>query len=283
VIAQLGNLHLRARRILDGLYSGAHINRNRGSSKEFSQHRPYNPGDDPKSLDWKIFGRTDRLVVKQYEEETNMISLLLMDDSASMTFSAEGRLSKWEYAKSLAAAFTYLLLSQGDAVGVVSRETLLPPRSQWAHLDPCLRTLDAIKPGGVWTPDNILKKFPLPFRKKSFIVVFSDLMAEPDEMISTLRALHARKNEVMVFQILDPAERDLSFHGPVIFEDAETGEKIRTEPDVIRETYQKYLKARLNIFSQAFRGYGMDYVVLTTDAPFDKGLGMYLSWRGVSL
>jgi len=120
-------------------------------------------------------------------------------------------------------------------------------------------------------------------KKKGFMIIFTDLMADPESLISTLRALHARKHEVMIFHLLDPAERDLSFDGSIIFEDSETGELIKTEPAVIRNGYQKLFGARLNSFAHTFQNSGMDYLLLNTDTPFDKGLGSYLSWRGMFL
>lgn len=283
IIAQLGNLHLRARRILDGLYSGQHINRNRGNTKEFSQHRPYIPGDDPKGLDWKIFGRTDRLVVKQYEEETNVVGTVVIDDSASMRFSWGGRPSKLDYAKTLAAAFGYLLVSQHDAVGLLSSQHALPPSGQRGHLEHYFESLEAIQPKGIWNIRFLTEKVNIPLKKKGFVMVLSDLMSDPETVISTLRALHSLKHEVMVFQILDPAERDLNFDGPILFEDAETGELLKTEPEIIRRSYQQVVRDWLASFSQSFRSSGMDYQLLTTDTPFDKGLGSYLSWRGMYL
>lgn len=280
VIAQLGNLRLRARRILDGLYSGHHINRNRGHSQTFSEHRPYNPGDDLKSLDWKIFGRTDRLVVKQYEEQTNVGATVFIDDSASMNFSWENRITKLDYAKTMAAAMGYLVNAQHDAIGLLSRGVTLLPGSHRGHLERYFDSLDSVSAQGVWNIRSLTNNFGSHIKKRGFVIVLSDLMAQPDEVISALCALHARKHEVLIFQILDPAERDLPFNGPLLFEDMETGELLRTEADAIRDGYQKLVANKLAAFSQVFRSSGLDYHFLTTDTSFDKGLGAYLSWRG---
>ncbi|MCB4757636.1 MAG: DUF58 domain-containing protein [Elusimicrobia bacterium] len=283
VVAQLSNLHLRARRVLDGLYSGRHINRNRGSSREFSEHRPYIPGDDVKGLDWKIFGRTDRLVVRQYEEETNVSGVIIMDDSASMKFSSPGRVSKIEYAKTMAAALGYLLVSQNDSVGLLSSDEALPPGSRRGYLDTFFERLELIQPKGIWDFHRLTEKVNSPMKKKGFIIVFSDLMAETETVISTLRALHARKNEVLVFQILDPSELDLRFEGPMIFEDYETGEVLETDPAIIRRSYGEIVRKWISSLGQAFQSTGIDYRLLTTDMSFENGLGSYLSWRGMSL
>lgn len=278
-VAQLGNLQLRARRVLDGLFSGRHINRNRGHSQDFSEHRPYNPGDDIRNLDWKIFGRTDRLVVKQYEEQTNFGAMMFLDDSASMGFSWAGRPSKLEYAKTMAAAMAYLIVNQNDAVGLASRQRQIYPGSQRGHLDRLFDDLQSIQPAGVWDA-SALKSLAAGVRKRSFIVVFSDLMSEAEAMLATLRALNSRRHEILVFQILDPAERDLPFDGPILFEDMETKETLKTDAAALRSAYQRVVREKLEAFSHAFRSSGIDYVLLTTDLSFEKGMGAFLSWRG---
>lgn len=282
-IAQLSNLELRARRVLDGLYSGHHINRNRGHSQDFSEHRPYNPGDDIRSLDWKVFGRTDRLVLKQYEEQTNVQSVVIVDDSASMNFAWGNNPSKLEYAKTMAAAVGYLIVSQHDAVGLLSRTQFLPPESQLSFLHRYFESLSSMPGTGVWNADEAVRSLTTRFQKKSFVLLFSDLMTQEAEMIKTLQALEARKSEVMVFQILDRAELELPFEGPSVFEDLESGEKLRTEPDAIRDRYRRLVKEKLEHFAHTFRSSRIDFLTLTTDTPFDKGMGAYLSWRRAHL
>ena len=283
LIAQLGNLELRARRILDGFYAGRHVNRNRGHAQDFSEHRPYNPGDDLRSMDWKVFGRTDRLVVKQYEEQTNVQATIVMDQSASMGFSHGGRMSKLDYAKTMAAAIGYVVVSQSDAIGLLSASTRLPAGSQLGHLSRLYESLEKLAPNGAWDIDGLVRDLEVTSRRRGFVAVFSDLMADPERVLSSLRLLHARKNEVLVFQVLDPAELDLPFNGPVLFEDMEDGTTLKTEPDTIRGAYRSWVKDHLASQSQAFRSLGVDYLMLTTDSPFDRGLGAYLSWRQVHL
>lgn len=279
VIAQLGNLQLRARRILDGLYSGHHVNLNRGHAQDFSEHRPYNPGDDPKGLDWKIFGRTDRLVIRQYEEQTNIGATVVMDDSASMNFAWAGRPSKLEYARTMAAALGYLVVSQHDAIGLSSRDGLLPASGTRGHLDLYFRRLDAVAGEGVWDVNGLFQSLGRSLRKKGFVMVFSDLLADSEGLVSTLRMLHARKHEVLVFHVMDPAEVELPFEGPVLLEDCETRGTLKTEPEAIRDAYRAFVKGKLEAYANLFRRSGIDYLFLTTDTPFGKGLGAYLSWR----
>jgi uncharacterized protein (DUF58 family) len=278
VVAQLGNLELRARRILEGLYSGRHLNIVRGHSQDFSEHRPYNPGDEPKSLDWKIFGRTDRLVVRQYEEQTNIAATVLLDDSASMNFSAGGRLSKLEYARTMAAALGYLVTRQGDAVGLVTRQGSLLPASARGHLERYFGQLTGTGGGGTWHLSDVASSAGA-LRKRGFVVVISDLWDDAEKILSAVRFLAARKNEVIVFQVIDPVERDLALNGPIRFTDMETGEEIVTDADAIRDDYRAVYEERRERLAHAFHGSGVDYLVLTTDTPFDKGLGAFLSWR----
>jgi uncharacterized protein (DUF58 family) len=279
VVARLGNLELRARRILDGLYSGQHANIVRGHSQDFSEHRPYNPGDDPKGLDWKIFGRTDRLVIRQYEEQTNIGAVVILDDSASMRFSAAGRLSKLDYAKTLAAALGYLVTRQGDAIGLVSRQAAIPSSSARGQLERFFGALEKDSPEGIWKMSDLSGRLGHPLKKRGFAIVLSDLMEDTETVLSSLRSLAARKHEVIVIHLADPAERELPFEGPVIFTDAETGERLETNADAIRAAYQSAWDAKRHQLSQALSGAGIDYLYLTTDTPFDKGLGAFLTWR----
>lgn len=278
VVAQLGNLELRARRILEGLYSGRHLNIVRGHSQDFSEHRPYNPGDDPKGLDWKIFGRTDRLVVRQYEEQTNVSATILLDDSASMNFTQGGRITKLDYARTMAAALGYLVTRHGDAVGLVTRSGTLAPASARGHLERFFGLLEAAGGSGVWKLGDLTSS-AAPLRKRGFVIVISDLWDDPDAVLNAVRFLAARKSEVIVFQVIDPAERDLSMSGPIRFTDMETGEEIVTDAGAIRDDYRAAFEARRESFSHVFHGAGVDHLTLTTDTPFDKGLGAFLSWR----
>jgi len=282
-IAQLGNLKIRARRILDGLYSGHHLNRNRGQSKEFSEHRAYYPGDDLKGLDWKVLARTDRLMVKQFDEESSLVGLIVIDDSASMNFSWAGRLSKLEYVKTMAAALGYLLVSQHDGVGLLSTREMIRPQAGKGMLENFFERLTALQAQGVWDLASLISSPLAALKRRGLLIVFSDLMQQDDQVIASLRALHIRKFEVIVFQVLDPAEMDLPFTGSIRFEDLESGEKVTTEPEAIRQDYRRLVRNRLTHFSQMFRSSGIEHHVLTTGTPFDQGLGSYLSWRAARL
>jgi uncharacterized protein (DUF58 family) len=165
-VAQLGNLELKARRILDGLYSGRHLNKTHGHAQDFSEHKPYNPGDEPKTLDWKVFARTDRLVVRHYEEQTNIGVTIVIDDSASMNFSWGGRASKLDYAKTMAAALVYLIEAQRDAVGLISSAISLPYQSYSGAMESLFSNLDGIHADGVWALDKLQQRLLAMCRKK---------------------------------------------------------------------------------------------------------------------
>lgn len=278
-VAQLGNLELKARRILDGLYSGRHVNKTRGHAQDFSEHKPYNPGDEPKTLDWKVFARTDRLVVRHYEEQTNMGVTIVLDDSASMNFSWNGRTSKLEYAKMMSAALAYLVNSQRDAIGLLSTSTFLPYQSHPGVLEQFFNVLDTLKPAGAWALDRYQDRLLSSIKKKSFVLVFSDFMADESRVEAFFRALRSKKHEVIAFQVLDAAEIEFPFEGPLIVEDMESGQTIRTDADTLRADYVKKIQDRLQRFVQMTRGLGVDTLLLRTDTTFDKGLGAYLAWR----
>ena len=283
VIAQLGNLRIRARKLLEGLYSGRHLNRNRGSSKEFSEHRPYNPGDDLRALDWKIFGKTDRLVLKQFDEETSLAGLVALDPSASMNYRTGNHPSKLEYAKTMAAALGYLLVAQHDAVGLLSESVTLPPRNQKGFLDLFFETLSGIDGKGRWDLASLPLQVANQLKKPGLLMILTDLMQDTGTIETAFKAFHSRKHDIMVFQILDPSEKDLTATGSILFEDVETGEKIKTEPEAIRQAYREFVEKKLAETSHFFKGLGIEHVVLTTDTPFNKGLGTYLSWREAHL
>ncbi len=282
VVAQLGNLELRARRVLDGLYAGFHTNPHAGSSQIFSQHRPYTPGDDLRRLDWKVFARTDKFLVRQFEEESNVGAQVYVDDSASMGFSHGGRPSKLEYAKVMAATIGYILVAQHDGVGLVSRDQKIEAHNNRAHLEQYCEKLEKIQPQGVWDLSHLLNSSYESLARRSFVVVFTDLFQNGDEVLSQLRTLHSQRHEVIVFHLLDPAEIDLPFDGAIRFKDSETGEELTTEPNVIREAYKEEVHKKLENIAKSARGGGLEYVLLTTDTSFAKGVGAYLSFRSAT-
>lgn len=282
VLSNINNLELRARLVVEGFITGLHKSPFHGFSVEFSQHRPYNYGDNLRYIDWKVFGRTDRFFIKQFEEETNLKAYILLDVSKSMTFSTTS-ISKLNYGKNLAAAMSYLMLLQRDAVGLSLFDSqiqkILPPRSVSSYLQPILTELDTIQPGKDTDIGLILHTMSERLKRRGLIILISDLYDDPEKVLSGLRHFRYNQHEVLVFHLLDPAELSFDFEGDIEFEDLESGEKIRTYPWYIR---QEYIEA-VNKFEQSYRcqcrEYLIDYHLLTTDQTLDLALMEYMIKR----
>jgi len=227
-LTKIGSLDLKARLIVEGYISGQHKSPYHGFSVEFAEHRPYMSGDSTKNLDWKIFARRDRYFVKEFEEETNLKAYLLLDCSASMGYSSQ-KISKFEYASHLAAALAYLLIRQKDAVGLVTYDqaikSYLPPSSKRVHLGPLLGQLEHSRPSSQTKTAPTLHHMAERIKRKGLVILLSDLLDIPDEVLFGLKHFRHKGHEVIVFHILDPMERTFGFHKEAIFEDLETGEK----------------------------------------------------------
>ncbi len=209
--------------------------------------------------------------------------MVLLDPSASMNYKSGENPTKLEYSKTLAAAIGYLLVGQHDAVGLLAGETALSPRNQRGFLDSYFEKLTEVRGLGQWNLASVPSMLGDHLKKRGLLMVFSDLMQDFSDVQSAFKALRSLKHDIMVFQILDPAERDLTLQGPILFEDMETGEKIKTEPEAIRRAYQEFVDKKIAEASHFFKGLGVEYLTLTTDTPFDKGMGAYLSWREARL
>ena len=284
VVARLGHLDVRARLVVEGFIAGMHRSPFHGFSVEFAEHRPYMPGDPLKNLDWKVWGRTDRFLVKQYTEETNLRCHLLLDLSGSMGFrSARAAMSKLEYARSLSAALAYLMLHQQDAVGVMTfgdhPKTYVPPRATRSHLDVLLRTLAAGEPEGRTRLGPALHELAERIKRRGLVVLCSDLMDKPEEVLSGLSHFRHGQHEVVVFHILDPDEADFPYTDTVTFVDMESGERLTTEPWEIARRYRERLEAWRDHYRRHCRERLIDYVPLDTRMPFDRALLAYLEKR----
>jgi uncharacterized protein (DUF58 family) len=284
VVSRLGRLDLKARLMVEGFISGLHKSPFHGFSVEFIEHRQYMPGDPLRSVDWKVYAKSDRFYVKQYEDETNLRAHLVVDHSASMDWASKpGGTTKLEYARSLAAALAYLMLHQQDAVGLLTFaekiETFVPARARRSHLEVVLRELDRMKPGGRTALAASLHHLAERIRRRGLVVLFSDLMASPDEVLSGLAHFRHRQHEVLVFHVLDPAERAFDFHEPATFVDRETGEEVALEPWEVRGTYRDRMTAWLDRYRTECRRAQVDYVALDTATPYDEALFAYLEKR----
>ncbi len=282
VLSKLSNLELIAKMIVEGFIIGLHKSPFHGFSVEFSQHRPYNPGDCLKYFDWKIFGRTDRFYIKQFEEETNLKATILFDVSNSMSYSS-GKISKLEYGKYLAASLTYMMLMQRDAVGMTLFDSkikqYLPPRSVTSYLQPILKQLEIIQPGADTDISQVLHEIADRIKRRGLIILISDLLDEPEKVLSSLRHFRHNKHEVLLFHILDPLELSFKFEGDIQFEDLESGENIRTFPWYIQNEYKNEINEFINYYKKNCLENRIDYQLVETSTSFDNALIEYLVKR----
>jgi len=284
VVARLAHLDVRARLVVEGFIAGMHRSPFHGFSVEFAEHRPYMQGDPLKNLDWKVWARSDRYLVKQYTEETNLRCHLLVDLSGSMGFKSErAALSKLAYAQSLAAALAYLMLHQQDAVGTMLFADrplrYVPARAVRSHLDVILKTLDGVAPEGRTRLGPVLHELAERIKRRGLIVLLSDLMDKPSEVLSGLQHFRHRHHEVIVFHVLDPDEVDFPYTDTATFVDMESGERLTTEPWEIARRYRQRLEAWTADYQRTCRERLIDYVRLDTRTPFDRALLAYLEKR----
>lgn len=283
VISKLKSMEMKARLVVEGFITGLHKSPYHGFSVEFAEHRQYMPGDPIRDIDWKVFAKSDRYYVKEFEEETNLKAYILLDASASMSYTSS-RITKFDYAANLAAALAYLMLSQRDAAGLVTFDerikTYVPPKSASVHLHALLTTLASVKPAEGTDAGLALHEMADRIKRRGLIIVLSDLWDDPERVLTGLKHFRHRKHEVIVFHILDPAERDFSFADEALFKDMETGEEISTLPWQIRSEYQRTMGAHIDKFRRDCRQAFIDYVPLDTSVPYDQALFSYLGKRG---
>ena len=285
LIGHLGRLDLVARLVVEGFLTGLHKSPYHGFSAEFSEYRQYIAGEPVAHLDWRAYAKTDRHYLKVFTEETNLRATLLVDCSASMDFTGdEKRPTKKAYAAYLAAALSYLLLRQNDAVGLVTFDeaplAMVPARSMRKQLFQVLKVLDDLPRGHGTRLGRVLHRVAERVQRRGLILLLSDMMDEPDRIISGLKHFRHQGHEVVVFQILDPREVDLAFEGEVEFESLEEpGRRIRMEPAHLRESYRERFASWQSSLRRECRRQLVDLVEITTDTPFEKGLGAYLQKR----
>lgn len=276
-------MELRARLVVEGFITGLHKSPYHGFSVEFTEHRPYMPGDDIKHIDWKAYGKTDRYFIKQFEEETNLKSYIILDVSKSMDYASKGSLRKIEYASYVAAALSYLMVEQRDAVGLTIYDeevrTSLPPRATKSYLKQLLIELENIRPGNKTGTATSLHVVAERIKRRGLVIVLSDLFDDPHQVTTALKHFRHKGNEVIVMQVLDPMERSFAFGTDAIFKDMETQEELMTQPWHIQKAYQQSFQEFLEGYKREFRENAIDYVLLDTATPFDKALFEYLNKR----
>ncbi len=281
-VAVLDSMSLRARLIVEGYIIGQHRSPFHGFSVEFAEHRSYEPGDEIRHIDWKLFGKTDRLYVKRYEEETNLSSHLILDISKSMTYSSNG-ITKLSYANSLVAALSYLMIKQQDAVGLVQFSSkissFLLPKSKPSHLSSIFDKLHDDKWGKDTKIEKVLHEMAERILKRGLVILISDLIDDQQKVMDGLRHFRHNKQEVIVFHILDRKELDFDFSDRTKFLDMETGEEITTDPWHIRYSYKKLMHKRQKFFRTKCQENLIDYFPIITDQSLEFCLTEYLKKR----
>lgn len=283
VIRQIGRLDLRAQFIVKGFLQGLHASPYHGFSVEFSEHRKYTAGDNPQDIDWLVYAKTDKYYIKKYEAETNITGYLVMDLSRSMGYTYRQELTKFDYGICLAAALCYLMVSQNDPVGLVTFDEKirgsLAPKSKRAQIGNILSLLSNLKPTGKTDIGNSLNQIAAMLRHRSLVMLFTDLLTDPDAAVAGLRRLRYGGNDVILFHILDEAEVNFPFDGQVEFEDPESQEKLQVNASGYRRDYLQEVSEFRDGFRRECLQIGVDYVGLDTSMRFDKALVEYLANR----
>jgi uncharacterized protein (DUF58 family) len=282
VLAKLKQIDLKARLVVEGFLTGLHRSPYKGFSQEFAEYRNYIPGDEPKRIDWKVYAKTDRFFIREYEEETNLKAYILLDASGSMSYTSN-KVTKLEYGSFLAASLAYLLIKQRDSVGIVTFtskiDNYVPPRCSPAHLSALLRVIDKIKTGGDTNLANTFHQLAEKIKRRGFVIIISDLFDNKERVLSALRHFRHKKHEVLVFHILDRNELNFSFSQPLILRDLETSKEITLDPRVIRKDYQKTISEFFADFKRRCREHLIDYHQITSDLTLDRALFDYLEKR----
>ena len=282
VINNIDNLSLKAKLVVEGFIIGLHKSPYHGFSVEFSEHRPYGYGDEIKYIDWKLWGKTDKLFIKQFEEETNLKCHIILDKSSSMNYGSE-HLTKFEYAKTLSAALSYMMIKQQDAVGLTTFDKkidiAIPPKSKPSHLNLLLKMMHNSKVGGETKISDILHSLASSIKKKGLIILISDLVDDQLEVMQGLRHFRYKGHEVIIFHVMDQKEIDLNFNESINFIDSESGESILTDPRQIKLAYKKEIKKFINLYKKQCRKNKIDYVHLNTSEPLEKSLMNYMIKR----
>ena len=280
VIRQIARLDLRAQFIVKGFLQGLHASPFHGFSVEFSEHRKYTAGDNPQDIDWLVYAKTDKYYIKKFEAETNITGYLVMDLSRSMAYTYRQELTKFEYSICLAAALCYLMVHQQDPVGLITFDekirNSLPPRSKRTQIGTVLSLLSKLQPAGHTEIAKSLIQIAAMLKHRSLVMLFSDLLADPDPIFKALHRLRHGGHDVILFHVLDEAEVKFPFDGVVEFEEPESHDKLQVDAGGFRADYlTEIAKFRDRYRRECFQS-GIDYVALDTSMPFDKALVEYL-------
>ena len=282
ILSLINNLEFLAKHIVEGFITGLHKSPFHGFSVEFSQHRPYMQGDNLKHIDWKVFARSDRYYIKQFEEETNLRCFILLDISNSMSYKS-GNISKLEYASILSASLAFLMLKQRDAIGLMlfadEIRKDLPAKSVPVYIKDIIFALSEIKVGNDTNITNALHTIADRIKRRGLIILISDLLDDPQKILSGMKHLKYNKHEIIVFHIVDDQEVDFNFKGEFIFEDLESKQKIRTDARYVQQDYLNQINNQYTFFKKSFRENDIDYIRIRTSEPIESALSGYLLKR----
>jgi uncharacterized protein (DUF58 family) len=283
VLSKISGMELRARTVVEGFISGLHRSPYRGFSVEFAEYREYTPGDDTRFIDWKVYARSDRYYLKEFEEETNLSCHILIDSSASMEYHSEGNPSKLEYASYLAASLGYLIFQQRDGVGLMVFDheirQFIPSRNKRGHLLSILRYLEHLEPRHKTEISLPLHQMAEIINKKGLIILISDLLDEPENTLRGLQHFRFKGHDVLVFHIMDPAELSFPFENATRFLDLEGAGDVMAIPSMVKETYLENVRNHIDAFRRGCGRLNIDYEILDTSKPLDFALFSYLSNR----
>jgi len=281
-LMRIKSLELRARIVVEGMWKGLHRSPYHGFSVEFSEYRQYVQGDDPRYIDWKVYARSDRHFIKKFEDETNLRCNLFVDQSRSMEFGSDG-FAKVDFANTLAATLGYFLMMQGDAVGLTTfHEEIaeqMPARNRPGHLRRLMLMLEQDCQGNATGLEGMMEKIPQLLRKRGMIVLISDFLVPLETMLAGLKTLHATGQDVVLFQILDKAERDFTFKEATHFRDAETGQEFFIDPNQARTRYLEQFEAHNEAIRSAAMQHGMEFFQLTSDEHLEGALWHFVTKR----
>lgn len=290
IISKLNTLELRARMVVEGFMVGLHRSPYHGFSVEFSEHRPYMQGDSLKNIDWKVYAKSEKFFIKQFEEETNLICHIFIDVSHSMNYKYSSQITKLDYAITLAAALSYIMINQQDAVGLAVYSdhihNYLQPKSNSVYLKTLLTALNEVLHNstkahsyGTTSTKKCIDQITEKIKKRGLTIIISDFFDDLNSIITALKHIHYKKNEVIVFQILDPIEKNFGFDRDAIFVDLETKDEITTQPHLIQKAYQDAMREFLDKLKTECLNYGIEYNLIETNQSFDKALLSYFSKR----
>ena len=287
VLGKTSLLKIQARNMVEGFLSGQHRSRHKGSSVEFAEYKDYSPGDEIRHIDWKAVAKTDKYHVKQFEQSTNLKCTILLDASGSMSYKSplikSSSISKMEYARSLTAALSYLVLRQFDAAGLILfNERVIekiPPRSKPSHFQHIVHGLENFAPKGITRIGKVVEDITEHLPGRSMVILVSDLLPPGDDLHKNLKLLCSRGLEVIVFHILHPDELSLPFEGDIVFESLEDNLAVGLDPADVRESYQAEVSKMIEGYKKSLPSLGLDYIFMETSTPLDQALSYYLLRR----